>query len=98
MCNQRVKIVPLTYNAKIVGMKPCSLVEILHILKDLQYTLPIIPHLEEDYFICHLQTCFSIRFAPPMFNAKILIEDFEHMWKIHDREFQEYLAYNIIFN
>ncbi len=33
-----------------------------------------------------------------MFNAKILIEDFEHMWKIHDREFQEYLAYNIIFN
>ncbi len=28
-------------------------------------------------------------------NAKIFIEDFERMWKIHDREFREY---NIIFN
>jgi len=31
-----------------------------------------------------------------MLNAKILIEDFERMWKIQDKEFWEYLAYNII--
>jgi hypothetical protein len=31
-----------------------------------------------------------------MLNAEILIEDFEHMWKIQDKEFWEYLAYNII--
>jgi hypothetical protein len=40
--------------------------------------------------------CFLIGFTPPMLNAQILIEDFECMWKIQDREFWEYLAYNII--
>jgi hypothetical protein len=30
-----------------------------------------------------------------MFNARILIKNFEHMWKIQDKEFCEYLAYNI---
>jgi hypothetical protein len=63
-------------------MKPCSLNDILHILKELEYILPIILHLEEYYFIYHLQTCFLVGFAPPMFNVKILIEDFERMWKI----------------
>jgi hypothetical protein len=33
-----------------------------------------------------------------MFNARILIEDFEHMWKIHDKEFQKYLTYNIFYD
>ncbi len=32
-----------------------------------------------------------------MFNARILIEDFERMWKIHEKEFQEYLRYIIIY-
>jgi hypothetical protein len=32
-----------------------------------------------------------------MLNAKILIEDFEHKWKIQDSEFREYLMYNIIY-
>jgi hypothetical protein len=43
-------------------------------------------------FHYHLQTCISVGFAPPMLNAQILIDDFEHMWKIHDREFWEYLT------
>ncbi len=30
-----------------------------------------------------------------MFNAIIFIEDFEHMWKIQNKEFPEYLMYNI---
>jgi hypothetical protein len=36
------------------------------------------------------------RFTPLMFNAIILIEDFERMWKIQNREFHEYLRYNIL--
>jgi len=32
-----------------------------------------------------------------MLNARILNEDFECMWKIQDREFQEYLMYNILY-
>lgn len=31
-----------------------------------------------------------------MLNAKILTEDFEHMRKIQDKEFWEYLSYNIL--
>lgn len=32
-----------------------------------------------------------------MLNARILNEDFECMWKIQDREFWDYLTYNIIY-
>jgi hypothetical protein len=35
-------------------MKPCNLSDVLHILKQLEYTLLIIPHLEEYYFIYRL--------------------------------------------
>jgi hypothetical protein len=34
-----------------MGMKPCNLSDTLYILKDLEYTLPIISHLEEYHFI-----------------------------------------------
>jgi hypothetical protein len=93
ICNKHTKTIPPTLNAKIVG-KPYSLSNVLHILKE-KYTLLIILHLEACYFIYHLQTCISVRFAPPMLNARILIEDFGHMWKIQNREFWEYLTYNI---
>jgi hypothetical protein len=86
---------PICNEHKIVGLRPCSLNNVLHILKVFEYTLLIIPHLEAYYFIYHLQTCILVRFFPPMFNARILIEDFEHVSKIQDREFWEYLAYNI---
>jgi hypothetical protein len=33
-----------------------------------------------------------------MLNARIFIKDFEHIWKIHDKEFWEYLTFNIIYN
>jgi hypothetical protein len=67
---------------------------ILHILKELDYTLLIIPH-PKGYLYYLLSTNMPFG-TPPMFNAQILIEDFEHMWEIHDREFREYLAYNIM--
>jgi hypothetical protein len=33
-----------------------------------------------------------------MLSVRILIDDFEHMWKIHDKEFWEYLTYNIFYD
>jgi hypothetical protein len=77
-----MKIVPPTLNAKVVELKPCSLNDVLHILKVLEYALPIILHLEVYYFIYWLQTCILVGFAPPMLNAHILVNDFKHMWKI----------------
>ncbi len=51
ICNERMKTIPPTFDVKVMGMKPCSLSDILHILKELEYTLTIIHHLEEYYFI-----------------------------------------------
>jgi hypothetical protein len=39
-----MKIVPPTFDAKVVGMKPYSWNDVLHILKELEYTLLIILH------------------------------------------------------
>ncbi len=77
--NKRVRTIPPTFDAKVMEMKSCNLNDTLHILKELEYTLPIISHLEEYYFIYCMQTCFLIGFIPPMPNARIFIEDFEHM-------------------
>jgi hypothetical protein len=85
----------LTFDAEVVGMKTRNLGDVLHILKDLEYTLPIIHRPKEYYFIYRLQTCFLVGFAPPILNARIFIGDFKCMWKIQYKEFQEYLAYNI---
>ncbi len=96
ICNVQIRTIPPKSNVEVVGLKSCNLNDILHILKALEYTLPIIPHPERYYFIYRLHTCLSIRFVPPMFNARILVWDFEHIWKIQDKEFHEYLAYNIL--
>jgi hypothetical protein len=80
-----------------VGIKPCSPSDTLHILKELKYTLPIIPHPEEYYFIYHMQTCFSIGFTLPMLNARIFIGILNACGRSRIRSFEEYLAYNIIY-
>jgi hypothetical protein len=68
--------IPSTSDAEVVGLKPYSLNDILHILKELEYTLLIILHPKGYYFIYCLHTCLLIGFVPPMFNAQIFIEDF----------------------
>jgi hypothetical protein len=45
ICNKQTKIVPPTSYAEIIGLKPYNLNDILCILKKLEYTLTIIPHL-----------------------------------------------------
>jgi hypothetical protein len=45
--NERIKTIPPTFDTEVVGMKSCSLSDILHILKELEYTLPIISHSKE---------------------------------------------------
>ncbi len=70
-CSDQMKIVPHTLDAKLIEFKPCNLSDVLHILKELDYALAIIPHLEAYYFIYQLQTCILVRFVPPMLNAHI---------------------------
>jgi hypothetical protein len=80
--NDWTRIVPPTLDAKVVRPKPYSLNDELHILKELEYALPIIPHLEVYYVIYWLQTYILVGFTRPMLNAHILVDDFKHMWKI----------------
>jgi hypothetical protein len=93
-----MKIVPSTFDAKVMGMKLYSLNDVLHILKELEYTLSIIFSPKEYYFISCSQMWLSVGLAPLMLNARIFIEDFECMWKIQDKEFQVYLGYNIFYD
>lgn len=46
-----MKIIPRMLDAEVVKLKPYSLNDVLHILKELEYALPIIPHPEVYYFI-----------------------------------------------
>jgi hypothetical protein len=78
----QTKIIPPTLDAMIIELKPCNLSDVLHILKELEYALEIIPHPKAYYFIYQLQTCILVGFVPRMLNAHILVDDFEHMWKI----------------
>jgi hypothetical protein len=55
----RMKIIPYTLDAKVARFLPYNLNDVLHILKELEYALPIIPHLEAYYFIYRLQMCFG---------------------------------------
>jgi hypothetical protein len=46
-----MKIIPRMLDAEVVKLKPCSLNDVLHIMKELEYALRIIPHPEAYYFI-----------------------------------------------
>jgi hypothetical protein len=81
-CSDQTKIIPPTLDAKVIELKPCNLSDVLHILKALEYALAIIPHPMAYYFIYQLQTCILVGFAPPMLNAHILVDNFQHMLKI----------------
>ncbi len=47
----QMKIIPRMLDAEVVKLKPCSLNDVLHIMKELEYALRIIPHPEAYYFI-----------------------------------------------
>jgi hypothetical protein len=59
ICNKQTIIILPTSDAEVVALQPYSLNDILHILKELEYTLLIIPHLKGYYFIYHLQHAFQ---------------------------------------
>ncbi len=65
-----------TSDVKVIKLKPCSLNIVLHILKELECALPIIPHLEAYYFIYHLQMFILGGYALPMLNTHIMVDDF----------------------
>jgi hypothetical protein len=67
-------------------MKPCSLSEMLHIVKELEYMVAWFPNLKTYYLIYWLQNYLIIGFVPPMLGITKL-GDFEQMWKIQYMEF-----------
>ncbi len=43
-CSDQMKIIPPTLYAKVIELQPYNLNDVLHILKELDYALTIIPH------------------------------------------------------
>jgi hypothetical protein len=52
--NEWIRTIPPTSEVEVVGLKPHSLNDTLHILKELEYNLPIIPQPKGYYFIYRL--------------------------------------------
>ncbi len=78
-------LVPL--DVELLGMKPCSFSEMLHIVKDLEYMAAWFPNLKMHYQIYWLQNYLIIGFVPPMLGIITKFGDFEQMWKIQYMEF-----------
>jgi hypothetical protein len=72
------------------------LLEHVHVSKGLEYMVIKTPNLGVYHLIYCLQNYIVVEFVPPMLGSVIKLEDFEHMLRIKDLKFREYLAYNII--
>jgi hypothetical protein len=70
--------------------------DILHILVELAYMVPLIFNLESYCAIFHLQTCIKVGITPPMIRAHVFEQEFFAMWAIDDIELKGYFVYNLI--
>jgi hypothetical protein len=56
--------------------KPCMcLNDMLHILKELEHMVLMMPNLKAYYLIYRLQSCLAIGFAPPMLSTIIKLHE-----------------------
>jgi hypothetical protein len=79
--------VPIPLDVELLGMKPCSFSEMLHIVKELEYMVAWFPNLKMYCLIYWLQNYLIIRFVPPMLAIITKLGDFEQIWKIQYMEF-----------
>ncbi len=63
-------------------IKPCSHVDIIHMLMEMEYLYPLLPNLEAYYLLHRLQICLKVRVAPPMLGTHIIDKQFLDVWKI----------------
>jgi hypothetical protein len=80
-----------------VGVKPCSIMDNIHAIMEMEYLYTILPNSKAYYLIHRLQVCFQVDVIPPMIKAHIFEKQLLVMWKIDNLEWKKSLSYNIIY-
>ncbi len=75
-------LVPIPSNVELMGMKPCSLNDVIYMVKELEYTVPQVPNPKVYYLIYLLQKVFHNRICSIIVGNYDKLDDFEQMWKI----------------
>jgi len=75
-------LVPVPSDAELMGMKPCSLNDVIYMVKGLEYMVPQVPNPTVYYFIYLLQKIFHNRICSTIVGNYNKLDDFEQIWKI----------------
>ncbi len=70
--------------------------DMLHMMLEMEYIMPVIRAPEMYYRMHHFQIYLRVGITPPMLGAHITESQLLFMWAIDDLEWREYLAYNIV--
>jgi hypothetical protein len=82
--------------AKIVSIGPYTRNDMLHMMSEMEYIMPMI-RVPKMYYLMHrFLICLQIGVTPPMFGGHITYSQFLFMWAINNLEWREYLTYNIV--
>lgn len=76
------------------GLKVIYISNVLHIIMELEYMLPLLSNVKGYYIFFKLQTYLRVGVAPPMIKTKLSENEFFAMW---DLEFKECLFYSSIY-
>jgi hypothetical protein len=87
---------PLPFDVEVVGLKPCVISDILHILNELEYLPPLISNPKAYYIFYWFKILLTLKFSPLVLGTLIKLEDFNEWCKLDNLEYPQYLAYNII--
>ncbi len=69
--------------------------DMVHMMLELEYVLPLLPNLETYYLLHRFQICLKVGVALPILKGHITKKQFLAMWVIKDLEWREFLVYSI---
>lgn len=70
--------------------------EMVHMMLELEYVLPLLLNPKTYYLLQCFQICLKVGVALPVLGGHIIEKEFLTMWVVEDLEWRKFLAYNII--
>jgi hypothetical protein len=81
---------------KKASVKLYSNSDMVHMMLELKYVLPLLPNLKTYYLLHRFQICLRIGVTLPILGGHITEKQLLAMWVVEDLEWKEFLAYNIV--
>jgi hypothetical protein len=78
------------------SVKPYSKSDMVHMMLQLEYVLPLLPNPKTYYLLHFFQICLKVVVALVILGCHIIKKYFLAMWAIEDLEWRKFLAYNIV--